>query len=253
MKKTLFALIMFAISCGISHATSFANETLHYVISYKWGMIHKDAGDATLTLRKKGETYETMLAARTRPWADKFYQVRDTLLCTMNKNNLAPVSYHKITHEKGKYKRDVINYVQSRGITKGDVVKYRNKDGKWTARKSSLTASGPVFDMLSVFYYLRTLDYDRLSKGHYIYKATVFSGSKSETISIRCLGREKVKLRDKTIREAYKIRFNFTTGGGTKSSDDMDTWISIDSSHIPLYLVGKLPVGEVRAYFTGQS
>lgn len=244
---------MFVICCGISHAATFSNETLHYVISYKWGMIHKDAGDATLTLRKKGNTYETMLAARTRPWADKFYQVRDTLLCTMDRSDLAPVSYHKITHEKGKHKRDVINYIQSRGITKGDVVKYRNNDGKWTARKSSLTASGPVFDMLSIFYYLRTLDYDRLSKGNYVYKATVFSGSKSETISIRCLGREKIKLRDKTVREAYKIRFNFTTGGGTKSSDDMDTWISTDSKHIPLYLVGKLPVGEVRAYFTGQS
>lgn len=65
-----------------------------------------------------------------------------------------------------------------RGVTKGDVVRYRIRDGKWKALKSSLTASGPVFDMLSIFYYLRTLDYDRLAKGNYVYKATVFSGKK---------------------------------------------------------------------------
>ncbi len=253
MKKTLYSLIMLML-CGLTaHAASFNNETLHYVISYKWGMIHKDAGDATLSLRQRGNHYEAVLAARTRPWADNFYQVRDTLLCTMNTMNLAPVSYHKITHEKGKHKRDVIAYTQARGITKGDAVKYRKKDGIWTASRKTLTASGPVFDMLSIFYYLRTLDYEKLSKNHYVYKATVFSGSRSETISIRCLGKEKVKLRNKSSREAYKIRFNFTTDGGSKSSDDMDTWISTDPSHIPLYLVGKLPVGEVRAYFMERS
>lgn len=93
-----------------------------------------------------------------------------------------------------------------RGVTKGDVVRYRIRDGKWKALKSSLTASGPVFDMLSIFYYLRTLDYDRLAKGNYVYKATVFSGKKAETISIRCLGKEKsnygTKHKEKDIKSS---------------------------------------------------
>jgi len=114
--------------------------------------------------------------------------------------------------------------------------------------KKQLTASGPVFDMLSIFYYLRSLNYEALHNNQ-VFKATVFSGSKAETITIRCLGKKSIKLKDKTTREAYHIRFNFTQEGGRKSSDDIDTWISADSRHIPLYLVGKLPVGEVRAYF----
>ncbi len=255
MKKTLLFIISILIPlyCDKSLAANFSNEKLHYVISYKWGLIHKDAGDATLTLKHKGNNYDVVLAAKTKPWADRFYEVRDTLLCTMKTEGLDPVSYKKITHEKGKHSRDEISYTKMRGVTKGDVVRYRIRDGKWKALKSSLTASGPVFDMLSIFYYLRTLDYDRLAKGNYVYKATVFSGKKAETISIRCLGKEKIKLRDKTQREGYKILFNFTTDGGHKSSDDMTTWISTDSSHIPLYLVGKLPIGEVRAYYTGRS
>ena len=113
----------------------------------------------------------------------------------------------------------------------------------------TLTASGPVYDMLSIFYYLRQLNYDQLNKNK-LYVATIFSGKKREKIKIRSIGKEVITLKDKSKHDAYHIRFNFTQDGGKKSSDDMDVWISTDSRHIPLYLVGTLPVGEVRAYLT---
>lgn len=95
MKKALLILIVFSLYCGMSLAVNFSNEKLHYVISYKWGLIHKDAGDATLTLKHKGNNYDVVLAAKTKPWADRFYEVRDTLLCTMKTDGLDPVSYKK--------------------------------------------------------------------------------------------------------------------------------------------------------------
>lgn len=248
MRRILFVFISIIISVQCL-AVTFHNETLHYVISYKWGLIHKDAGDATLSLRQRGQHYDLMLAGKTRPWADKIYMTRDTLLGTINKADLSPVSYTKITHEKDHHDRTEISYTRFRGVTKGETVKYKTRNGKTTVKRHKITGTGPVFDMLSIFYYLRTLDYDRLTEKHYVYKATVFSGSRSETVTIRCEGRKKIKLRNKQTREAFHIRFKFTTGGGTKSSDDIDAWISTDSRHIPLYLVGKLPVGEVRAYY----
>lgn len=81
--------------------------------------------------------------------------------------------------------------------------------------------------------------------------ATVFSGSKVESITIRCVGEERIKLRDKSERDAYHIKFKFTQAGKKKSSDDIDTWISTDSSHIPLLVVGSLPVGQVKCYYVG--
>ena len=101
--------------------------------------------------------------------------------------------------------------------------------------------------MLTIFYYLRLIDYDKLVKGHAV-KATVFSGSKAETITVKSLGKATVKMRNGTKRDAYHIIFNFTTGGKKKSSDDMNTWISSDAAHIPLMLVGQLPVGQVKCY-----
>ena len=230
-------------------AAGFSNESLHYVISYKWGLIHKDAGDATLSLKRNGSNYDLSLAAKTKPWADKFYEVRDTLLGKLRIADLKPLSYSKIAHEGGKYNRDDITFSFNGNTTTGQCKRLRTlKNGDVDISENRLSASGPVYDMLSVFYYLRLINYEDLQKGM-VSKATIFSGSKAETITIRCLGKERIKLRDKSEREAYHIQFTFTSDGRKKSSDDIDTWISADDRHIPLYLVGKLPVGQVRVYF----
>lgn len=55
-------------------------------------------------------------------------------------------------------------------------------------------------------------------------------------------------MRDGTRRNAIKITFSFTTDGRRKSSDNIEAWLSDDASHIPLQLIGKLPVGSVRVY-----
>ncbi len=228
-------------------ASTFANEKLHYVISYKWGLIHKDAGEATLSLRQQGNRYRIMLSARTKPWADRFFMVRDTLIADVNKTGFKPIRYKKISHEGGKYGMDDISYSYSGINVTGHCKRYRDKKGKISSSSKTLTAQGPVFDMLTIFYYLRLIDYDKLVKGHAV-KATVFSGSKAETITVKSLGKATVKMRNGTKRDAYHIIFNFTTGGKKKSSDDMNTWISSDAAHIPLMLVGQLPVGQVKCY-----
>lgn len=248
--KFLVSFILMTIGTTfVFAAPDIKDENLHYVISYKWGLIHKDAGEATLSLRNRGQNYDIMLAAKTKPWADKFYQVRDTLMGKIRKSDFKAMSYTKIAHEDGKYGRDVISYSYSGKQVTGVCKRYKkNKKGEVSTSSKTLTASGPVYDMLSVFYYLREIDYESLEKNK-VLKATVFSGSKAETITIHLVGKEKIKLRNKAEREAYHITFNFTTGGKKKSSDDIDTWISTDSSHIPLYLTGSLPVGQVRAYY----
>ena len=230
-------------------AKGFSDETLHYVISYKWGLIHKDAGEATLVLKNSGNHYSISLYGKTKPWADSFYQVRDTLLGKIRKEGFKPLSYSKIAHEKGKYGRDDITYSYSGKAVTGHAKRTRvGKDGKHNVTEKKLEGSGEVFDMLSVFYFLRKIDYSSLGSEKTV-KATVFSGSKVESLSIRCVGKEVIKLRDKSKREAYHIKFKFTTEGKKKSSDDIDTWISTDAAHIPLLVVGSLPVGQVKCYY----
>lgn len=70
---------------NVNAAALFKNETLKYVVTYKWGLIHKDAGDATVTLRRNGDQYRMVLTAKSKPWADKIYRVRDTLESVMRR------------------------------------------------------------------------------------------------------------------------------------------------------------------------
>lgn len=233
-------------------AASFSDETLKYVVTYKWGLIHKDAGDATLTLRRHGDHYNLRLVGTTKRWADRIYRVRDTLYSTIRVKDLKPVSYTKKMHEGKCHDIDKISFSYNGNTTIGKATLHRTKDGVPVVKKNTLTANGPVFDFLSIFYYIRKLNYAQLDK-YKSYTAITFSGSKKETVKIRSIGKEKLKMRDKTEREAYHIKFNFTQDGGRKSSDDIDAWISTDSRHIPLYLVGKLPIGEIRVYLTAAA
>lgn len=250
MKKILGCIFAIAILIGAFQAsahTNFDNETLRYVITYKWGLIHKDAGDAVMTLRNNGSTYNITLTGKTKPWADGFYKVRDTLVSVIDKAKFRPVTYRKMAHEGGNFSRDIIEYTYSGNDVTGKVTKYREKkDGKKSSNLE-LSGSGPTFDMLSVFYYLRTIDPAKLESGKKT-TSTMFSGSHAETVTIWKVKEDKVKMRDGSTRDAWLLRFNFTTKGGKKSSSDIDAWISKDDKRIPLQLRGSLPIGKVNAY-----
>lgn len=243
----LLPMIFLCLCHPLKANADFANETLNYAITYKWGMVQKDAGDAKMTLSNHGANYQITLTAKSKPWADKIFSVRDTLRATVAKSGFRPLKYIKVAHEGGKYAKDVIDFSRSGNLTLGKCTRYRVKKGKSSTSANSLSGSGPTFDMLSVFYYLRTIDYATLTAGKTI-KVNIFSGSKAETLTIRSAGMQEITLRNKKRVKAYHIKFRFTTAGKKKSSEDIDTWISADSRHLPLLLEGSLPVGKVKCH-----
>lgn len=90
---------------------------------------------------------------------------------------------------------------------------------------------------------MRTLPFDSWQSGH-VTKVDIFSGKRKELLSIVYSGIEKLEI-DGEEYPTYHITFQFTSGGGKKTSDDMEAWISLDKRH-PLRLEGKLPVGKVH-------
>lgn len=244
-------MLIFIVFVGFSATaladTNFGNETLRYVITYKWGLITKDSGEATMTLKNQGSRYYIKLTGGTKPWADNLFRVRDTLVSVMDKNKFRPLSYTKIAHEGGKYAKDEIIYSYSGNNVSGKVSKHRDKKGKISDSSFDLAANGDTFDMLSVFYWIRSFDPATMTDGKKM-TATLFSGSHEETVKIWKVGEEKVKMRDGSMRDAWHIRFTFTSKGGKKTSDDIDAWLSKDDSRVPLVIRGSLPIGKVSAY-----
>lgn len=248
-KKLLFALT--ALLCAVSSGYAFdlPDEDLTYVVLYKWGLINKDAATATLSLRADGTHYSCQLAASTLPWADKVFRVRDTLQVSLQKSQCLPNIYRKITHEGGTYNRDVVRYSRNGDEVTGHATRVRQKkDGPVMRFDTTLYATGPTFDMLSIFYYLRQFDYSEMKQGEQIH-ANIFSGKAVERLTVTYRGVQKIKI-NRREWTAYYLTFSFTHNG-QPSGENMSTWISTDAQRVPLKVEGKLPLGKVQAYYTG--
>lgn len=228
----------------VASALTLTNESLNYQIVYHWGVLWKHAGDATLSISKHGDGYNAQLTGKTRSWADKIYPVRDTLKCSMH-SNFRPIKYEKLTHEKSYYARDVVAFNSGGGGTSAKCTRFRKN--KPTVN-INLSTSGVAYDMLSVFYMLRNLDFDQMATNK-VYKTCIFSGKEKETLTIKYVGIKPLQLRDKSRHQAFHLKLSFTQDNGKKSSDDIDAYISTGAKRIPLMVVGKLPIGEVKCYY----
>lgn len=257
MKSKFFSALAGAILFSVSGMTaanpvSLLDETLTYDVIYKWGFINKVAGYATMSLKNDGDLYKASVFAENAPWANSIYMLRDTLYTTMTKDGLYPVTYTYIAHENGKYKKDVLHFQRQGNTFSAEAVRYKRKVAgePMTSSTLHLEAQGMTVDMLSSFFYLRTLDFDNMKKGQSI-TLNIFSGSKKEKLKITYMGRQNVKL-DGVTYPTYYINFTFTRKG-VESSDPISGWISTDSQRIPLKVEGSLPVGKVRALYTGPN
>lgn len=244
------AAVFFAVAT-IAFAAEFADESLDYKVKYKWGLINKQAGHATLTLRNAGEDYIVKLTAASEPWADRFFEVRDTLNGVIGRDGLRSKYYEKIAHEGGEHKHDTVKFGYIGTKVTGDCTRRVVKKGvERVNQQLSLEAEGTTVDMLSAFYYMRAIPYEKWRDGQ-SETITIFSGKRKEDLTIKYHGIETVKADKKEFR-CYHITFIFTSDGGKKTSDDMDAWISADGRRIPVRMEGKLPVGKVHCVYSGQ-
>lgn len=82
-------------------------------------------------------------------------------------------------------------------------------------------------------------------------RLNVFSGRQKEILKIHFDGTKEIKIGKKRFK-TYHITFTFTSKAGKKTSDNMDAWISATPERVPLLLEGRLPVGKVRAVYSGK-
>lgn len=249
---TLLTLLLCPAATKAQNPISLVDETLTYDVIYKWGFINKVAGYASMSLRNDGDCYRASVFAENAPWANSIYMLRDTLYTTMTKEGLYPMKYVYIAHEAGKYKKDVLTFHHSGNTFTAEAVRYKQPKGGGPVTSSTiqLEAQGMTVDMLSAFFYLRTLDFPNMDKGHSV-TVNIFSGSKKELLTITYMGRQNVTVNGEKLATFY-INFNFTRNG-KMSSAPISGWISADSHRIPLKVEGQLPVGKVRAIYTGPN
>lgn len=253
MKKAFQILSLLIISVfsfeSASANVSLANETIKYKVIYKWGLVHKQAGTATIRLTRNGNTYHSLATAKSDPWADKFYRLRDTLRSTMHAPDYSPSRYEYIAHEDGKYSHDIVTFSKSGNTVTGKCTRTRKPKKEKIAKTEhrTLTADGMTVDMLSSFYYLRALDFQNMKPGEKK-SINIFSGKRKELLTFTYSGQEQIKV-DGKMQNTYKVTFTFTSDGKKKSSEPIQAWVSTGPQRIPLKLIGKLKIGQVQCIY----
>lgn len=234
---------------NMAGAVTLQNETIKYKVIYKWGLVHKQAGTATIKLTRSGGKYHSVATARSDPWADRFYRLRDTLRSSMNAVDYTPVRYEYVAHEDGKYSHDVVLFSKTGNTVTGQCSRTRKRKDATvpTTEKRVLKAEGVTVDMLSSFYHLRTLDFNNMKPGEKK-SINIFSGKRKELLTFTYFGIEKLKIDGKT-HDTYKVTFTFTSDGKKKSSEPIQAWVSTDTQRIPLKLIGKLKIGQVQCIY----
>lgn len=248
--KHILSLIFLSVTLFAAWAEipQYTNEDLSYRVTYKWGIIHKQAGSARFVLQKHDDHYTAVLMARTQPWADRIFQVRDTLSGMMRLGDMAPLLYDKSTHEAGEYRHDIIKYNYAGDLMTAKCNRFKvNKKGQASTSDTTLVAKLPGTDMLSVYYLVRRLPFDDMKVGT-IAHASIFSGKKIEQLAVKYLGIETIKLNDRKYR-CYKINFTFSSERMKNSSAPMWAWISTEGQRVPIKLVGELPIGQIQVLY----
>ncbi len=254
LRRMALSVLLVGMGLGLNAQTStppgLQAETLPYDVIYQLGFLWKRAATATLELsHKPNQTYHASLKAQTLPFADKIFKVRDTLVSHMHYDKqLVPTYYAKLADEDGTYRKDEVNYRYSGNTTTGNITLYRPK--RDTTEYYTLTEPGIVYDMLSIFYVIRSFDF-RAMEMNEIFKTQIFSGKHLEYLDIEYQGQEILK-QNKKEYSAFKVRFRFYDRSGKKTSDKISAWISTDDRRIPLKLEGKLPLGSMKAVYIGE-
>ena len=209
-----------------------AGEKLEFIIFY--GLIN--GGVATMELKEVvyngNPAFHCYTQAKSTGITDKIYRVKDIYESFFNPDDYLPYKSIRNINE-GKYRR----YDEAWYFHDKNVVKSKNK---------GIIDSVPdnIRDMVSTFFYLRTLNFDTLEVGDIIDINTFFD-NEVFPFDMRFRGREKVKTKLGTFNCIKLVPF-VEPGRIFKTEDDMTIWLSPDLKYAPVRIRFDLLIGSLK-------
>ena len=212
-------------------------ERLTFDISY--GFI--TAGQAVMTIPdykyvNGRQTYEVNTYAISSETMDNIFRVRDKYSTYLDVDGIYPHRFEQHVRE-GKYSKDYQAFFdQEAGTAETD-------DGK--------TYKIPRFvnDILSAFYYVRTLDLKHYHKGDKITLQNFYDGQ-THPLDVMVLGRQQITVAAGTF-DCIVLEPMVVAGGLFKNEGSIQVWMSDDENKIPVRMTSKVIVGKISVELTG--
>lgn len=247
----LFTLLIFFsvqlnAQCKVNNNCFQAGEHLEFDLYFRYGLIFTKAGKSTLSVAnakyKNKDVYKLMLTANSSGAAKAIFSISDTLTSYTTKE-IVPLAYLKDAHEGGDYRTERATYDYSSGQIK---LRNINKKNEYLRYDTTIVSNDCIYDMLSIIYYARTLNYDNMKKGD---KATVsfLSGRKKVYMHIEHHGYESVSANDGRKYNCIKLILMINERAFEDKNEAMKVYITDDLNRIPIRIDSKLKVGSTRA------
>ena len=245
MKKWFIGIGLFAFMCSMTRSSIVtyptinnkafqAGEVLRYRITY--GFV--DAGEAVLevkkTTKKNGdrELLHMKGTGRTLGGFNTFFKVNDVYESYIDKKGVFPWQFIRRVDEGG-------HKVEQDYAFKHDKLKVNNG-------KKDFTVPMAIQDMVSSFYYARTLDFKKMKVGD-VFEFKCFMDDEIWPLKIKFVGDEVIHIR-KGKFNCKKFVPVVQKGRYFKSENDVNFWVTNDENRIPIFVRAKIPVGTVKLH-----
>jgi hypothetical protein len=240
MKRVLPIIFILCFLTGFSQNDKPAfqrGEFLKFKIQY--GLLN--AGFATVSIAQKNEKTDPVFHAIGKGWTAGMvgflFPVDDTYETYFTENGLQPKHFVRKLNEGGWTQDKEIFFDFSKHQAK--VVNHKKKTEK------SYFIQNDVQDMLSSFYYMRSVDFSDLKDNDSI-SINIFFDEKMNPFKLIIMGRETLKTKFGKI-QTIKIRPLVQKGRVFKDEENVTLWITDDLNKIPVKIKASLLVGAAKA------
>lgn len=207
-------------------------EVLRYKLKY--GFL--TAAEATLKVFSSDlkfddkPTYRLSVDAQTSGTFDIFYKIRDHYDSYIDKEELTPHFYQENIREAS-YRRT-------------DKARFYQNDKKVVASRGTFnTPSTQTFDLVSAYYFARSLDVSKLKIGDE-FKLNYFLGDEISELQIAYVGKETIKSKLGTIR-CLKFSPSIKPGRIFRKDSKLYLWVTDDGNRVPVRAEVEILVGSV--------
>lgn len=204
-----------------------AGETLDFNLHW----VRVSGGAARMTIAPiEDNRYRLTSVGKSGTFFSRFFKVRDEIESIVESETFSTLQYHKILDEKGKRKDELTVVDEGRGIA--------------TRKGKMIKVPKPVFDPLSLIYYLRLLD---LTPG-LSHEFTVLADGKIYTVHASVLQRETITTPAGTFQTVLVEPIMESQQGVFRDEQKrLLVWYSDDDRHIPVRIRSDLNIGSITA------
>ena len=239
-----YTSVSLAQDCKIPVLSFQHGESITYQAKYNWGLIWLDAGEVTFSVEKtkhRGkDAFHFVGEGGTYPKYDWIYKVEDKFESYADPKTLLPIRFIRDVFEGGKTYYEESIFSNNKAYT---FVKPHKKP----LYKDTVEIKNCTFDVLSVIYHARCIDYNSYKANDKI-PVNLYLDNELHEIYIRYLGKENFTAPDGKVYPCIKFSPYLIDGTIFRGGESMLVYVSDDENKVPIYVEASILVGKVKAH-----